>query len=60
VNTLWSANASIWNGVMAGAEYGIVCPNCFIKLAERKGIQIWFAAVPFKSLEEVLAKSIEP
>ena len=44
-NPVWSAPSPLWNQVMRGGSingdeefYGIVCPLCFIALAEQRGI----------------------
>lgn len=36
-NVVWFAPNDLWNRVM-GSPNGIVCPNCFIKRAERAGL----------------------
>jgi len=43
-NRVWYAPSPLWNEVMRGGsingdeEYGIVCPTCFMVLAEERGI----------------------
>ena len=40
----WSAPSPLWNAVMRGGsingveEFGVVCPTCFVVLAEERGI----------------------
>jgi hypothetical protein len=47
-NVIWSAPSPLWNEVMRsgsineGERYdGIICPTCFIELAEKFGITNW-------------------
>lgn len=37
-NPVWFTLNKLWNNVIKD-KYHFVCPNCFIKLAERKGLQ---------------------
>lgn len=43
-NVVWSADNDLWNELMGGPN-GIVCPQCFEKVAEEKGVSIIFNAV---------------
>lgn len=35
-NTTWFADNDIWNKVMKGESENIVCPRCFLELADKK------------------------
>lgn len=37
-NVVWFAPNALWNRVVGDNKYGILCPICFIKLAELKGV----------------------
>jgi hypothetical protein len=45
----WSADSPLWNAVVRGGcingreEYRFLCPNCFMELAEDRGIVSMFA-----------------
>lgn len=38
LNPVWYAPNEVWN-LVAKDKYHFLCPNCFIRLAERKGIE---------------------
>ena len=38
VNPVWFAPNELWNKVV-NDKYHFLCPNCFIKLAEKKGLE---------------------
>ena len=47
-NRVWYAPSPLWNAVMRGGsingeeEFSVVCPTCFVVLAEERGIaQTW-------------------
>lgn len=42
-NIVWSADNDLWNKVM-GSPNGIICPQCFEKIAKEKGVSITFRA----------------
>lgn len=37
-NITWHADSDVWNEVARKDGWGILCPICFVKLAEKKGI----------------------
>lgn len=43
-NVVWSADNDLWNELMEKRE-AIICPQCFEKLAEDKGVSMIFKAV---------------
>lgn len=48
-NVLWTTPSPLWNEVMRAGDInsaeiydGIVCPTCFIQLAEERGVGSWW------------------
>lgn len=43
-NSPWYADNDLWNMVMGGVVYTIICPNCFDGRCKDKGVTIMFKA----------------
>lgn len=39
INPVWYAPNELWNSVVKN-KYHFLCPNCFIKMAEHKGLEV--------------------
>lgn len=50
-NVVWSADNDLWNELINNRE-GIICPQCFQKLADAKGVSVIFRATPAKEAEQ--------
>jgi hypothetical protein len=44
-NPVWSADNELWNKVI-GSPNGILCPTCFVILANQKGVEVFGLNVP--------------
>lgn len=54
----WWADSELWDRVV-GDRYGLLCPRCFARLADEKGMWVCWTALPHDAWSDLVANDVK-